>query len=304
MNLIHSLEKTMHAAVERYFTEPELRRLALQFISYKVTETTVFGELTRLHYTMFGGTSPEIEQATAAVELMILALDMYDDVQDRDNDSVPWAHVPPAIALNVAIGLQSLSMAVLQNSSFPLDARERAVNYLNQGIMKAVNGQQMDLQDQVSSEEECLEMIRGKSGALAACACLVGTALATPEHHERVAEIGLGLGTVAQMRNDMKGIIRWDVRNDLLHRKKTLPILYVLEYEHELAQVIREYYDHKREKEDMFTYKIEIIDLIHTSGALDYAEVLVRLQQFEVQALIDKLPIHDEWRGRLYPYLL
>ncbi|MCR8643557.1 polyprenyl synthetase family protein [Paenibacillus sp. N1-5-1-14] len=304
MTLIHPLEKTMHAAVERYFTVNELRCLATEFISFKITETTVFSELTRLHYAMFGGASPEIEQAAAAVDMMILALDIYDDVQDQDNDTVPWAHIPPAIALNVAIGMQALSIAMLQDCAFPAQARERAVYYLNLGILKAVNGQQVDLQDQVTTEEDCIAMIRGKSGALAACACLVGTALATDQHHDLVAEYGSGLGIVAQMRNDMKGITRWDVRNDLLQRKKTLPILYVLEQDHELAQLIREYYEHQREKEDIYTYKVEILDLVHASGAMDYAEVLVRLQQFEARAIIDNLPILDEWKGRLYPYFM
>jgi competence protein ComQ len=39
---------------------------------------------------MFAGRPTDIFLAAAAVELMILSLDIFDDLQDQDNFSVPW----------------------------------------------------------------------------------------------------------------------------------------------------------------------------------------------------------------------
>jgi len=289
----------MRGKINQYFIQSHLRGLATTFLEYKLTESLVFSDLTRLHYQMLGGSSAEIEKVGAAVELMILATDIYDDIQDKDNFDVPWSQVDPAQALNVAIGLQSLSIATLDDCAFSNSVRTRAIRYLNHGILRSVNGQHTDLLNYVNEEEDCLHMIRNKSGSLTACACLIGATLVTDEHHELIAQYGQSIGTIGQIRNDIKGISRWDLRNDLLNRKRTLPILYFLDHDHPIMQIVRDYYNGQATQNDMFAIKNQIIDLIQTSGSQQYAEVILRTLQYEAKELIEKLPVEQEWKHKL-----
>lgn len=303
MNKRMSLEQFMRGKINQYFIQSHLRSLATSFLEYKLTESLIFSDLTRLHYQMLGGSSAEIEKACAAVELMVLALDIYDDLQDKDNFGVPWSQVDPAQALNVAIGLQSLSIATLDDCGFSNSIRTRAMRYLNNGIIRSVNGQHTDLLNYVNEEEDCLHMIRNKSGSLVACACLIGATIVTDEHHELIAQYGQSIGTIGQIRNDIKGISRWDLRNDLLNRKRTLPILYFLDHDHPVMQVVRDYYNGQATQNEMLAIKNQIIDLIQTSGSQQYAEVILRTLQYEVKELIEKLPVEQEWKHKLVEFV-
>jgi len=303
LNKRMSLEQFMRGKINQYFIQSHLRVLATSFLEYKLSESFIFSDLTRLHYQMLGGNSPEIEKAGAAVELMVLALDIYDDLQDRDNLDVPWSQVDPAQALNVAIGLQSLSIATLDDCSFSNSSRTRAMRYLNHGILRSVNGQHTDLLNYVNEEEDCLHMIRNKSGSLIACACLIGATLVTDEHHELIAQYGQSIGTIGQIRNDIKGISRWDLRNDLLNRKRTLPILYFLDHDHPIMQTVRDYYEGYASQTDLLSLKNQIIDLIESSGSKQYAEVILRTLQYEAKELIEKLPVEQEWKQKIVEFV-
>ncbi|EFM10573.1 Polyprenyl synthetase [Paenibacillus curdlanolyticus YK9] len=279
--------------------EPELRQLAEQFIAYKQSEGGIFGELTALHCRMLGGDEQLADAGAAAVELMILALDIYDDLQDKDNPKVPWSQIDPAIALNVAIGLQSLSMDLILTVPGPSDRKLRAATYLNQGVLRAVNGQHTDLRNEPMTEEECLQMIEEKSGSLVAAACLVGAALATDEHAELIGAYGRAIGIAAQLRNDVEGMQRWETRNDLLERKQTLPIQYVLEQQSEEAALVRSYYDGEITQAELLKRKAEIMDYIQGCGSVEYGLVHAKLKQYEAEAGIDQLPVDEMWKERL-----
>lgn len=298
-----SLEQIMRGKINQFFIQSNLRGLATSFLEYKLSESTVFSDLTRTHYHMLGGSSIEIEKASAAVEFMVLALDIYDDLQDKDNEQVPWSQVDPAMALNVAIGLQALSIATLDDCGFSNSSRTRAIRYLNQAILRAVNGQHTDLLNYVNEEEDCLHMIRNKSGSLVAAACLIGATLVTDEHHELIAQYGQSIGTIGQIRNDIKGISRWDLRNDLLNRKRTLPILYFLDHDHPFLHIVRDYYNGQASLSDIIAIKNQIIDLIPLSGSQQYAEVILRTLQYEVRELIENLPVAPEWKQKIVEFI-
>ncbi|MCB8818201.1 hypothetical protein [Desulfosporosinus shakirovi] len=80
---------------------------------------------------MFDGQSKDIFQAAAAVELMILSLDIFDDLQDQDNFSVPWHNINPALAMNIATGLLVLSTKAIEQTSLEQDRKVMAggINY-------------------------------------------------------------------------------------------------------------------------------------------------------------------------------
>ncbi|MBJ6361123.1 polyprenyl synthetase family protein [Paenibacillus sp. GCM10012307] len=304
MDRITELSGKIEELVESYFHEPELRRLAKEFIAYKATESGVFGKLASLHCEMFGGSARQAEYAAAAAETMILALDIYDDLQDLDNDAVPWSQVPAALSLNVAIALQALSIEAVCRGAEGDDGRAMlAMRLLNHGILKAVNGQHTDLRNEWATEEECLQMIADKSGALVAAVCLAGTALATGKYNESVAAYGQALGVAAQLRNDIAGVERWDKRNDLLYRKRTLPLFYVLEEPGEKADMLRAYYDGALSRDDVLLHKQELMEFVQECGCIEYAQVHARIKEYEIEKVLAQMELEEHWKEQIRQYM-
>jgi len=77
--------QVMLQLVNDYFPVKELKNYMSEFIIFKMKGHFPFGQLVILHYQMLDGQSKDIFQAAAAVELMILSLDIFDDLQDQDN---------------------------------------------------------------------------------------------------------------------------------------------------------------------------------------------------------------------------
>ncbi|MBU5445528.1 polyprenyl synthetase family protein [Paenibacillus sp. MSJ-34] len=293
------VKDAMLNGLNRYFPDERLNRMMRSFAEHKLAESMLFGQLTELHYRMFGGTSEQIHQAVAAMELLILSLDIFDDLQDKDNDWVPWSKSDPALAMNAAIGLLPLCFNMIQDSMFPSEAKLRAIAVANRLLCGSVTGQYADIVGDLQDEDACLNMIRRKSGSLAACACLLGTALATESHHETVESLGYCFGMIGQIRNDIDGIRRIDRKNDLLQRKRTLPVIYILEVDDPRADMLRGYYAGEAPQEQLYPYKMDILDLVESSGCVQFAEVHMKLLQHEAAELIEGLPVDTVWKQEL-----
>lgn len=123
--------QVMLELVNDYFPVKELKINMSEFITFKMNGHFPFGQLVILHYQMFGGQSKDIFNTAAAVELMILSLDIFDDLQDQDNFSVPWQRMDHALVLNIAIGLLMVSSKALEQTSFDQDRKVMANDSLN-----------------------------------------------------------------------------------------------------------------------------------------------------------------------------
>ena len=295
--------QVMLQLVNDYIVVKELKNYMLEFITFKMKGHFSFGQLAILHYQMFGGQSKDIHRAAAAVELMILSLDIFDDLQDQDNFSVPWHSIDQAIVLNIATGFLVLSSKALEQTSFDRDRKVMASDYLNTCVLKAINGQHIDLMNLIESEEDYIQMVRGKSGSLMASACLVGTALANEKHHSSVNKYAEHIGIIAQIKNDINDICHWDEKNDLINKKKTLLTLYLLKNTQPQYQFIRDYFNDKLMKEDLIKNKMNIQELIKKSGAIEYARVIMRLNQLQAIELIESIGITQERKEKLFLYL-
>lgn len=299
------IQQQMLDAVECYFINKEIKMHLSQFIKVKVQGGFPFGNLTTLHYQMFGGTHEDIYKAAAAIELMILALDIFDDLQDEDNFSMPWKKIPSAISMNISTGLLVLSTLSLDGLSFRTSNKANAIRYLNSLVLKAVDGQHIDLSNVVRTEQEYLNMTLTKSGSLVSSACLVGAALATSKRlcHDIVRKYSGRIGISVQIRNDIKDILKLDDKSDLIRKKKTLPILYLLFNPKPEFNVFREYYKGKVGTEFLLNNKANLEESIKESGALEYARVIARMTQLQAIEEIDKLDVAEEYRQKLLTYL-
>lgn len=295
--------QVMLQLVNDYFQVTELNNYMSEYITFKMKGCFPFGQLVILHYQMFGGQSIDIHRAAAAVELMILSLDIFDDLQDQDNYSVPWYKIDQAIVMNIATGFLVLSSKALELTSFDRDRKVMASDYLNTCVLKAINGQHTDIMDLIESEEEYIQMVRDKSGSLMASACLIGTALASEKNHDSINKYAEHIGIIAQIKNDINDICRLDEKNDLINKKKTLLTLYLLNNQQPQYQFTRDYFSGKLMKEELINTKVEIQELIEKSGALEYARIIMRLNQLQAIELIESIDIAQELKEKLFLYL-
>ncbi|SDH00636.1 polyprenyl synthetase family protein [Desulfosporosinus hippei] len=295
--------KVMLELVNDYFPVKELKINMSEFITFKMNSHFPFGQLVILHYQMFGGQSKDIFNAAAAVELMILSLDIFDDLQDQDNFSVPWQRMDRALVLNIAIGLLMVSSKALEQTSFDRDRKVMANDCLNTCVLKAINGQHSDLMGNIESEEDYIQMVRGKSGSLMASACLLGTILTSDKHHEIVSKYGEHIGIIAQIRNDIKDTCRWDEKDDLINKRKTLLTLYWLKNQRPQYQFVKDYFSGKLNKEELIQSKEEIQELIQKSGVFEYTRVIMKVNQQKAIELIDKIGIENKWKEKLWQFI-
>jgi competence protein ComQ len=122
-------------------------------------------------------------QGAVAMELYALAADILDDIQDQDNNDLPWRKVPPAQAINLATCMLVFSYKALSTISNRRHF-EDVSNVLNQMGLEACDDQfQEFLNDSKEriSLEEYFEIIQKRSGGLTPSACKIGTILGGAE---------------------------------------------------------------------------------------------------------------------------
>ncbi len=191
-----------------------------------------WAHLTRMSCECAGGKQEAALPGAIGMEFFALALDIFDDVQDRDNENMPWRQITDAQAINLAICLLMLSdeaISAIPNSRL---FREVAATLHRTGIC-ASNGQfrefLYDGRQQVSFEQY-FEMAEQKAGSLTACACRIGAILGGAEEPviHALEQFGINLGILNQIRNDLNDFLDFSRKNDFVNNKKTLPYVYLL----------------------------------------------------------------------------
>ncbi|GAF06378.1 polyprenyl synthetase family protein [Paenibacillus pini] len=223
------IEEQLYELVRNHF-KTDLAFYALQFLEHKCKEKHLFGGLTVLHYRMFGGQSEHIYRVAAAMELAILSLDIFDDLQDEDQPNIIWRQCPQAIAMNAALGFVLLARQSLMSSELDKERLLQVEACWDRSLLTAVNGQTTDLLNRIATEEEYYQMIREKSSSLVVMACMTGTLLSTGYWNETVEKYACELGFASQLKNDIRDLVNWDSKNDFLQRKRTLLTLYLMKY--------------------------------------------------------------------------
>ncbi|MBP1995361.1 polyprenyl synthetase family protein [Paenibacillus eucommiae] len=284
----------IYRVVDEYFTEPELNKLIKVFVEEKNVERSTWSSITRSVHGMLGGDSPAIHRAAALTEVVMLALDMIDDLQDQDNWSKPWMSCPQAYTLNGILGFLITFMGELStfntgDSSQPaLPAKE-----ISRLLARAVHGQQLDINGSIQTEQDYILMVQQKSGSLIQLACYMGYALIEhldQEQIDRLNELSYCIGIIAQIGNDVNDLQRYDVKNDLLQKKRTLPILFLLEDSPKEFPILTEYYEGRVSKEDFLLKKLDCLAYVKASGCLEYSQIIQALYKERAEKLLETIP--------------
>ncbi len=287
----------LEGQAKAFFRVEMLLEAALASLRVKQAESLLFGKMTVLHYRMFGGEGDAVYRAAAAVELMILGLDIIDDLQDEDHGGMPWHRLSKDIALNLAIGFLTLSQETLLCSDFPLERVHESAAFLNRQMLVAINGQTLDLLNAVRDEDEYLKMVEQKSAALLVCACMIGVILATGQADERVAEYAREVGIAAQIKNDYRDLLDWGNKNDFLRRKKTLPVLFLLSTaEEQDERWIVDYFAGRLQPEEVLHREEEFCALVQRTGTALYTSVRMRSHYYRFLNIIEGMEMDAKWR--------
>jgi geranylgeranyl diphosphate synthase type I len=206
-----------------------------------------------------------ISNVAVATECFICALDLLDDVEDEDQTPIVQTLGIPR-TLNVSTTLLMLAQQALLSSTqqqAPAEHVLRLLNALQACALTATTGQHRDLlaEQQPAStftQEDCIEIARGKAGALMRLAFLLGAICAGADDltREQFASLGEFLGIAHQLDNDahdlyyllqdyssMSSATQTDAdpmvhskKTDLVRHKKTLPVVLAAQREETILQ--------------------------------------------------------------------
>jgi geranylgeranyl diphosphate synthase, type I len=179
----------------------------------------------------------------AAVEIMIAALDVLDEVEDDDTSEL-IAAVGPSRSINTSTALISLSYTVLADiyhDSVPFAKIPAFIQVMSASVSRATIGQDADLSPQHHGESvaTALNIARMKAGALVGGACRLGAMTGSGEAAilDLFERWGTHYGAMAQLANDLHDATDGTNKSDILKKKKTLPLIYHYASSHDAEQV-------------------------------------------------------------------
>ncbi|MBD2871004.1 polyprenyl synthetase family protein [Paenibacillus arenilitoris] len=287
----------MKQLAKRWFTAEPLAELAERFIEDKLQEASKFGRLTVIHYRMFGGGGDEVFRAAAAVELSILASDILDDLQDQDAPAKPWMQVPGAAALHVASSLLTLSQQTMLDCTEDDGMRLALAGMMNRYLLQAANGQMLDIMNEITDEQSYLDMVRQKSSMLLSFACMTGVMLAGHPWHGVIEQYAVEIGIAAQLRNDIRDLLRWDDKSDFLQRKRTLLTLFLLESLGEEDKWIHDYFDGRLSVGEVAGRRQSFEEACERTGTILYGSVMSRMHYNRFEELLDSVQESGPWKS-------
>lgn len=202
-----------------------------------------------------GGSATAALPAAVAVELVHNFSLLHDDVIDGDRTRrhrpTAWTVFGVSAAILAGDALLTLAVDVLAESGHP--AAPEAMRILTGAVQDLVDGQTADTDFERRSDvgvAECVEMARGKTGALLGASAALGALFGggTAEQVDRLGTCGEQLGVAFQHADDLLGI--WGdpavtgkpVYSDLRSRKKSLPVVAALHSDTPAADALARIY--------------------------------------------------------------
>lgn len=284
----------LYPMVDEYARDATLNATLRSFIAEKAAEKTSWSEMTRCTHRMLGGRSPDLERHAAMTELIILMLDIVDDLQDQDSPGRPWMTCEPAVTLNAVLAMFA---AIVGHCG-----RSEIGSTVGGLLARSIQGQQADITDKVQTEEDYFHMVSDKSGALMQLAVYMGYSLVDdidPDILATLDQLAVCAGIISQIENDARDVLRLDFKNDLLHKKRTLPVLFMLEDSHEEFPALNEYYAGVLSIEQFIDRQQEFVQYVRDSGCIEYCKVVQALYKDKANELYDLLPpMQEPWAGK------
>jgi len=246
-----------------------------------------FGKLCYWHYEAFTDClNEDIYNVAAAIELLILSFDIIDDLQDKDSD-YSWTKTPE-LSLNVALAMLVMASRTVRKSTF--EHKSIAIQILEDYALRSINGQQLDLLNTCRDEQSYIQMIEQKSGSLTAMSCLIGEVLAKGAISSEIEEYGKYIGIIQQIKNDIQSLKTWGPKNDLLNKRYSLPIIYLLSQGNDVSNSVVNYYN---DDIDAFLDNNATENELTNGGAIRYAITIKNVYKFRALDTLENVAINE-----------
>ena len=224
----HLIVEEMKFIIKSNIPQPNLQHILIGFVESRIPEPLLWSQIVINVHSMLGGQSQEIPKIAAIIELLMMSLDLMDDFQDGDLAFQSEENIETKDSYTI---IMSLLLASLSTWSEICHQAHYDSRYVSQRILASIQGQHLDLNPDLNSEEEYYEIIKQKSGSLIQIAIEMGMfgTDCSNEQKQKLREIAIYSGMYQQLGNDIRDVFRWDDKNDLISRKKTFPIYFLLE---------------------------------------------------------------------------
>ncbi|KYD06033.1 hypothetical protein B4144_3323 [Bacillus atrophaeus] len=289
------IKEKMKDIVSQKIMNQDLNSYLQNFIESK--DAFEFAKLAFHHYQAFNGQDEKaIELLAVGIELLILSFDIYDDLEDRDNLNAVWMKIESSISLNAVTALYTLSLQIMSQASHEPEFSQEILNF----ALKSIQGQHDDIVNAPQTEEDYLEMIRNKSGALTALPCVMGVMLATGKINPIVVSYSYELGIISQIENDYQGLFY--LNNDFVQKKNTLAYLYLNKRFNDASVELLRWY----EDADLFLSlnPKRIKQKLTEAGVMQYLLVMKHLSLQKLQKQIIKLELDETKKRKLISLII
>ncbi|MBX3013170.1 MAG: polyprenyl synthetase family protein [Caldilineaceae bacterium] len=195
-----------------------------------------------------GGDPVQALPAAAAIELLHNFSLIHDDIEDGDETRrhrpTLWKVWGVPLAINAGDALFTLAFAAIQQvirRGVPLPQAFSALDIFTQTCLALTEGQYLDISFEAREDvtvADYMRMIQGKTAALIGASTAIGALLggASAEQVYHLSAFGQAMGLTFQIQDDILGI--WGdpavtgkaAGNDVLRRKKSLPMLHALNH--------------------------------------------------------------------------
>ncbi len=254
-----------------------------------------------------GGKTKDALEAAAAIELLHTFTLIHDDIMDHDEirRNVKTVHVlwgePIAIVAGDALFAKVFEALAANMQRLGVDGRRAAevLDIVSKASFEICRGQTKDLlmaKKRRVTEEEYLDMIAGKTGALIEASMRVGALLGggTRKQVDLLGRYGMLIGMAFQIRDDVLGIIGEKrkfgkpIGSDIQEGKKTLLVVKALE---RLDPKDRRTLLRLLGKKDITRKEMrKAIGLLEKTGAIEYASRKAEAMVNEAKKLLGELP--------------
>ena len=144
-------------------------------------------------------------------------------------------------------------------------------------------------------------MVEKKSGSLVAMACVIGALLAGKDDIATLETYARYIGIAAQIDNDLDALYNWDKKADIQAKKKSLPILYMLESKQN--NLWKRYFNNDIDYDRMYVQKEKALQQMEQEGAIYYAKVMSQIYKEKALQEIEKLDVDDAYKSVLKTFI-
>lgn len=238
-----------------------------------------------------GGDPVQALPAAVAIELLHNFSLIHDDIEDGDelrrHRPTLWKLWGVPLAINAGDALFTLAFAAMQQvirRGVTAQLALTALEIFTQTCLAITEGQYLDMSFEKREDvtvAEYMRMIQGKTAALIGTSTAIGALLggATTDQVCQLSAFGQSMGLAFQIQDDILGI--WGdsavtgkaAGNDLLRRKKSLPILYTLNHDH-----VGEQFETLLADQPGVEQLPQALHLLDQAGARAFAEAAMRAE--------------------------